>query len=290
MATGRSILIQKPCSLSSHFGQLKIKQEDQTAVIPLTQIGEIIVETSRSAITSAVLQKLAEENIPVILCNEKHTPIAELSSFSGNFERAGKIMDQMQWEAKNKQAVWISLISEKIRCQKQVLLKMGIPVPSELEHIETALSNETVDYMEAQSARIYFQALFGTTFSRRRTNDINACLNYGYAILLSTANRIIRSHGYITEVGIHHCSRTNPHNFSCDIMEPFRPVIDYVICKTGKPHLSPDFRKKLIDITFQPIHYNEKEWKVGDAMEQFFLDIIAAIETQEARIGGFIID
>ena len=73
-------------------------------------------------------------------------------------------------------------------------------------------------------------------------------------------------------------------------MEPFRPVIDYVICKTGKPHLSPDFRKKLIDITFQPIHYNGKEWKVGDAMEQFFLDIIAAIETPEARIGGFIID
>ena len=36
---------------------------------------------------------------------------------------------------------------------------------------------------EAHAAKVYFNALFGKNFSRNDNSSLNACLNYGYAII-----------------------------------------------------------------------------------------------------------
>lgn len=42
---------------------------------------------------------------------------------------------------------------------------------------------------EGHSAKVYFNSVFGNTFSRRNESFVNTALNYGYSILLSMINR-----------------------------------------------------------------------------------------------------
>lgn len=51
---------------------------------------------------------------------------------------------------------------------------------------------------EGHAAKVYFNSLFGKSFTREDQNDINYSLNYGYAILLSQFNKEIISQGYLT--------------------------------------------------------------------------------------------
>ena len=52
-------------------------------------------------------------------------------------------------------------------------------------------------------------------------------MNYGYTILLSCFNREIAASGYLTQLGIWHDNAENPFNLGSDLMEPFRPIIDW---------------------------------------------------------------
>ncbi|MFR8248908.1 MAG: CRISPR-associated endonuclease Cas1 [Lachnospiraceae bacterium] len=51
-------------------------------------------------------------------------------------------------------------------------------------------------------------------------------LNYGYSLLLSTFNRCVVANGYITQLGLFHDNVFNQFNLACDLMEPFRPIVD----------------------------------------------------------------
>lgn len=79
---------------------------------------------------------------------------------------------------------------------------------------------------EGFAAKVYFNSLFGQNFSRNLDSFTNSALNYGYSILMSAFARAIYSCGCITQLGIWHKGASNNFNFACDLMEPFRPVID----------------------------------------------------------------
>lgn len=79
---------------------------------------------------------------------------------------------------------------------------------------------------EGHAAKVYFNALFGMDFTRTAENNVNAALNYGYGILLSTFNREIVANGYITQIGLFHNNMFNQFNLGSDLMEPFRPIVD----------------------------------------------------------------
>ena len=79
---------------------------------------------------------------------------------------------------------------------------------------------------EGHAAKVYFNALFGKSFSRNDECPINAALNYGYSIVLSVFNREITANGYLTQLGLFHDNMFNQYNLSCDLMEPFRPFVD----------------------------------------------------------------
>ena len=51
--------------------------------------------------------------------------------------------------------------------------------------------------------------MFGLDFTRTEDNYINAALNYGYSIILSTFTREVVSNGYITQLGIFHDNMFN---------------------------------------------------------------------------------
>lgn len=79
---------------------------------------------------------------------------------------------------------------------------------------------------EGHAAKVYFNALFGMDFTRSAENSVNAALNYGYSLILSVINREVTACGYLTQLGLFHNNMFNHFNLSCDLMEPYRVLVD----------------------------------------------------------------
>lgn len=69
-----------------------------------------------------------------------------------------------------------------------------------------------------------------TAIWRRPPRTVPA-LNYGYSIILSAFNREVAAAGYLTQLGIFHDNMFNHFNLSCDLMEPFRILVDRRVCE-----------------------------------------------------------
>jgi len=55
-------------------------------------------------------------------------------------------------------------------------------------------------------------------------------LNYGYAILRAVVARSLVSSGLLPTFGIHHRNRYNAYCLADDVMDPYRPYVDNVVC------------------------------------------------------------
>ena len=122
---------------------------------------------------------------------------------------------------------------------------------------------------EGHAAKVYFNALFGKDFVRGNNDSINASLNYGYAILLSTISKEIVNNGYLTQLGIHHKNEFNPYNLACDLMEPFRIIIDSFIYYNKQRELDTNFKLDIINIFNNIYTYNNKKYTLKDIIELY---------------------
>ena len=93
---------------------------------------------------------------------------------------------------------------------------------------------------EGHAAKVYFNAVFGMDFSRSQENVTNAALNYGYSLILSAFNREVAANGYLTQLGLFHDNMFNFYNLSCDLMEPFRVLVDRAVKTYGFAELASD--------------------------------------------------
>ena len=82
--------------------------------------------------------------------------------------------------------------------------------------------------LEAQAAQRYWPLLFGSHFRRDRDADgVNAALNYGYAVIRAAVARAVVAAGLIPSFGVFHKNRSNPFCLADDLMEPYRPYVDW---------------------------------------------------------------
>ena len=127
---------------------------------------------------------------------------------------------------------------------------------------------------EGLSAKVYFNALFGKDFNRREDNDINASLNYGYALILSAVNKEIIANGYITQIGIKHRNDFNDFDLSSDIMEPFRPLIDEIVYNSLPVVFDSEMRTKLLNIFNSTVTIDSNEYYLSSAISKFVSDVL----------------
>ena len=94
--------------------------------------------------------------------------------------------------------------------------------------------------------------LFGSDFRRDRFGDMpNPLLNYGYTVLRAAVARAVVSAGLHPSLGIHHHNRANPMCLVDDLMEPFRPLVDYTVAllvRSGCEEVTTDAKRALAGI------------------------------------------
>lgn len=283
----RTVVITNHSKLDLKLNSLVIRSEEVTK-IHLSEIAVLIVENTATAITSALLSELTKHKIKVIFCDEKRNPIAELMPCYGSHDTSVKVKAQAAWTSRQKAVVWTEIIKNKIMQQSLTLKLFGFYKESEMLQCyinELILDDKT--NREGHAAKVYFNAMFGIDFTRRCQNATNAALNYGYAILLSAFNREVSSNGYITQLGLHHDNTYNQFNLSCDLIEPFRTLVDKIVKKENFSEFGLVQKHILVNVLNKSVKIDEQKHFLLNAIKIYCKSVFDAIEECDEKIIRF---
>lgn len=222
----RTVIISNQSKLDYKMGFMVVRGE-VTRRVSLEEIAVLVIENPAVSLTGCLVEALIEKKVKVIFCDSKRSPTAELVPHHGSHDSSAKIRTQAKWQDNVKAVIWQEIISEKIRNQAAFLTELGKEREAELltSYIGQVEMLDATN-REGHAAKVYFNALFGMDFTRSSNIPINAALNYGYSLILSSFNREIVANGYLTQLGIFHDNMFNHFNLSCDFMEPFRILVD----------------------------------------------------------------
>lgn len=258
----RTVVISKQSRISYKNRFLVVKQEDDEKYIHLSEIDTIIVDSIAVSISTYLLKELSDNKINIIFCDEKHNPFGELQSFYSRHNSSKKITNQIKWTQKKKDEIWMNIVKNKIKNQ-HLLLKKIFKKDMLLSYVDEVKIGDKTN-REGHAAKVYFNSLFGKNFVRHNNDDINAALNYGYAVLLSTISKEIINNGYLTQLGIHHKSEFNEYNLSCDLMEPFRIIIDNFVYYNKEKEFNTSYKMDIVNIFNSKYSYNNKTYVLKD--------------------------
>jgi CRISP-associated protein Cas1 len=257
----RTVVINSCCKLEFKLNYLIVRGEE-TKQIHISEIAILIIESTAVSLTAMLITELIKNKVKVIFCDSTHSPQSELISYYNHYRTSGNIKQQMNWKEKIKNRVWSKIIELKIYNQQKLLEQLGLRSEATLlNSYKSQIEEGDATNREGHSAKVYFNALFGLDFCRRKETLINSALNYGYAIILSAFNREIVSSGYLTQLGIFHKNEYNYYNLSSDFMEPFRILVDKIVINMNIEKFDAEEKFKVLDIlNFEVIIDNKKQY------------------------------
>ena len=285
----RTVVITRKSKISYKNRFLVVKQESEEKFIHLSEIDTIIVDSISVSISAYLLKELSDNKINIIFCDEKHNPFGELSSYYSRHNTSKQINEQIKWKKLSKDMLWVKIIENKILNQARLLKKIkSSKYKLLLNYIDEIKIGDKTN-REGHAAKVYFNELFGKNFSRTDSNDINAALNYGYAVLLSTFNKEIVSNGYLTQLGIHHKNEFNEFNLTCDMMEPFRIIIDNFIYYNKGRKFDSSYKLDIINIFNNTYKYLGKKYVLKDIIKIYVKNTLDAINDIK-KYKGYVYD
>ena len=271
----RTVAINSRCKLEMKLNYLVCRGEE-TQRIFLDEISTLIIHSTAVVVTAALLSELTKRNIKVIFCNEKHNPIAELMPYYGSYNSSLKIKQQLNWKEETKQMVWTEIVAKKILNQAKHLKLLGKNEQAEkMVSYAGQLELNDVTNREGHAAKLYFATLFTKDWNRDCGDFYSKALNYGYTVLLSTFNREIAKIGYLTQLGIWHENQFNDFNLSCDLIEPFRPIVDKIVYNLEKE--DEKFKSKILQMSEQQVLISGKLMYLENAIETYIRSVFAAL-------------
>lgn len=282
----RIVVVSRRAKLDYQMGYMVVRNEEITK-IHLGEISTVLIESTAVSLTACLLSELTKKKIKVIFCDEKRNPSSELVSYYGSHDTSNKVRCQIKWLPETKEAVWTEIVSEKIRKQKELLEYLG-KEESELlgSYIREIQWNDETN-REGHAAKVYFNALFGMSFTR--TADIleNAALNYGYAIILSAFTREITANGYITQLGLFHDNMFNQFNLASDLMEPFRVLVDKKVAAMKLEEFTHQEKMEIVNLLNQEVRIDGKIQYVNNAVKIYCKSVFEALNDNDSSLIRF---
>lgn len=240
----RTLFFGNPAYLSTKNEQIVISypdKEQETKTVAIEDIGVIVLENQQITITNGLLEKLTHNNVALINCDQQHLPIGLLMPLSGHTEQTERFKHQINASVPLKKNLWQQTISAKIMNQAGLLKEKGIPCRKMQLWAKEVTSGDSLNH-ESRAAVFYWQNLITVENFTRGQKGIppNNLLNYGYAILRAITARAIVSSGMLPTLGIFHRNKYNAYCLADDIMEPYRPFVDLIVCHIMKTEDSYD--------------------------------------------------
>ena len=278
----RTVVVSKPSKLDLRLGYMVVRDCESSVRVHISEISVLIIENTASSITTALMSELTKQKIKVIFCDEKQNPSSELVSYYGCHDCSLKFRTQLSWSEVNKQIVWTSIVTQKIKMQAQNLDFFALSESKMLYDYVGEVEFNDASNREGHAAKVYFNAMFGKKFSRSDECPINAMLNYGYSVILSCFNREIVSNGYSTILGIFHNNMFNFFNLGCDIMEPFRPIVDRAVKTINPGKFETEEKRQLLSLLSMEVVIDGKSQTLLNAIKIYSKSVFQAIESGDA--------
>lgn len=197
--------------------------------MPLADIRAVVVSVPSVGFTNQALARLLEQHSAVLHCNTHYKPVGWTAPLE-RVVRKPVFESQLAATESEKKYLWQAIIKQKMRNQAQVLDALGI-AHDLTRLIEKPLPNEA--NVARQYWGHYFTALQSPQRRERKGADSfeNKALNYGYAVISTLVHRAILIHGLLPLLGLHHQVNYQSHPLVYDLMEPFRPLVDYCLAQ-----------------------------------------------------------
>ncbi len=253
----RTLFFGNPAYLSTKNEQIVISypnKEQETKTVAIEDIGVIVLENQQITITNGLLEKLTNNNVALINCDQQHLPIGLLMPLNGHTEQSERFKNQINASVPLKKNLWQQTISAKIMNQAGLLKEKGIPCRKMELWAKEVTSGDALNH-ESRAAVFYWQSLITVPNFTRGQKGIppNNLLNYGYAILRAITARAIVSSGMLPTLGIFHRNKYNAYCLADDIMEPYRPYVDLIVChiidtEDSYDELTIEIKKHLLSI------------------------------------------
>jgi CRISPR-associated protein Cas1 len=223
------------CSLSCRDGQLTCKTAEGERKLPLEDVASIIITSFSASIHSNLFLEAAKHGVALIIC-ESFKPVSLVLPANRSTDTIlSRAMLTLSPRARAH--LWQKTIDAK--CQNQFALAEHVaPQDKYLESLrETAFGKKP--HKESICAKVFWQ-IFGRSLNDeefvrdRARGGLNHLLNYGYAVLLSTVLQKLFGVGLDPTFGISHVTRERSTPLAYDLMEPFRPCVDWRVVQWVK--------------------------------------------------------
>lgn len=258
--------------------------------IYIPEISVLILESTSISMTVALISELVKNNVKIIFCDEKHNPESEVIPYYNSYHSSKMIKQQIIWNEEIKGKVWQKIVRNKIKTQQKFLSELGYITESEmLEIYLQELDFNDITNREGHSAKVYFNSIFSEkNFTTRRSDSfINSALNYGYSIILSWFNREITAHGYLTQLGIWHKNEYNQFNLACDLMEPFRVIVDRAVYNLNGIECE-DYKTAILNYIWESrFVIDKKEKSFEKTIERYCQSVFSALNNNDESLVKF---
>lgn len=225
--------------------------------IPFQKILALLV-IGHIKITTPLIEKCQKFGVALVVMKPNLRPVF----FWANMAEANFLLHQRQYDFdKNDITIAKCIVYNKIQNQINALKDTRKRDPITLNAISectTLLSkissiNEYLDLMGAEgfAAKVFFSAYFQdldwkARRPRTKCDAINATLDIGYTLLFNYIECFLRMFGFDIYIGVYHRLWFKRKSLVCDLVEPFRCIIDRTV-RTAfhrKQFSDKDFDKK----------------------------------------------
>lgn len=290
----RQIYIEDSAELSLCNDNIKVKKNEKSFLLPISDIDLIFIENPYVSLTTRLATQLSKNNVTLIMCDEKYIPGSILLPLNGSNNQIEIFTLQIEQLPSKKDKLWEYIIRQKI-INHSLVIKLIFKDLQYLEFYEYSKNIKSCDktFIEGSEARFYFRRLFGQKFIRHQDDEINLALNYGYSIINSAIIRTLVASGIDPKIGVHHDNKKNFFNLASDLLEPYRAFVDYYVYKNkdfiGEP-LSRHIRLGLIDLLNQEVQINNIKTTLSNSIKIMiysFIDYLKSGEIKDIKLVSF---
>ncbi len=266
------------CSLSCDRGQLvcrDLKGEEPRSV-PLEDVAAIVITSFSAKLHSNLLVESAKNGVALVIC-ERFSPVSVLLPANRSSDTL-LTKAELALDKKKRAGLWRKTVDAKCRNQYALVERLA----PEFERIGR-LRAEALGKSQAKEAtcaqyywKAWGQAIEDADFKRHSPQSpANALLNYGYAILLSTVLQKLFACGLDPTFGISHAVRERSTPLAYDLMEPFRPCVDWRVAQWLIDHpmgdaelgITRDFKRWVTGFVLEKVGYFELEVTIQHCIE-----------------------
>ncbi|WCG35032.1 type II CRISPR-associated endonuclease Cas1 [Companilactobacillus farciminis] len=285
----RIVHIKEGDVLRLRLDNLEVMKQDNKVFIPLSDITMVVLEGNRTMLSTKLMSRMSQNNVGLVICDDKYLPVGIYLPYGQYHHYSKRVIKQSSWSDEQKGIIWQEVIGQKMHNQLAFAQYSGVKT-ERLELMEDLINDLKVGdttNREGHVAKVYFDSLYGKSFTRNDDCLINAAMNFGYAILRSCMARIVVGNGLVTMLGIFHRNEFNSFNLVDDLMEPYRPLMDCWVNENvldDKEYLSYESRLKIIEFMNQKIKINNKKMTIDNSMQEYVQSFISAIDETDPSL------